>query len=491
MAHLERNRVVRRQYILLICLVLFFVIGFLPNSIQSAYAQTAAGAETVSISGTKIWVDQNGNVLPENAHPDSAELSLFANGEEIDAKTVTAADSWNWEFRDLPKFDDNGKEINYMVREASLDDYKSDMKIVVLNTYSPSKEITVTKVWNDSDNRAGMRPESVTVRLLADGVVVDGKTLVLSEDNEWSGTFTGLPVVDASANTEIKYSVNEDPVTNYSADITETQKDGFTLTNTYVNPEFMLRRFAAARPQNLLDQGENNEITETQEAEENRNYEENNGSGSEVNETPQTERNRENFGQETNQAPSREEDTGSSRRVPMGRIPESFSAVTELPGTGLTGSLSFHAKLNYEPLTMELEIPSLNVHTEIVKVPSAGGNFPVEGLGMDAGLLEGTALPGEGVSVLAAHNTLSREEYGPFALISTLEEGERIFVRDADGSMMIFEVCNNAKIDASDVSGLFAAASQYEPSLTLLTCEDELLTGGYASRRVVSARKIN
>ena len=109
---------------------------------------------------------------------------------------------------------------------------------------------------------------------------------------------------------------------------------------------------------------------------------------------------------------------------------------------------------------------------------------------MDAGLLEGTALPGDGLTVLAAHNTLSHEKYGPFALISALEEGERIFVRDENDSIMIFEVYSNAKIEASDVPGLFAAASEYDPSLTLLTCEDEMITGGYASRRIVSARKI-
>ena len=226
MAHLERNRVVRGWIISVICLVLFLSIGFLSHSVQFAYAQSSAEAETVSISGTKIWVDRDGNVLSKDAHPDSAELSLFANGEKVDTTKVTAEDNWNWEFSDLQKYDDNGKEINYTVREASLNDYKSDMKIVVLNTYSPSKEISVKKVWEDSDDQFGMRPESVTVRLLADKVLVDGKTLVLNKDNSWSGTFTGLPVMDASTNAEINYTViEENTASNYSADITGDQDE--------------------------------------------------------------------------------------------------------------------------------------------------------------------------------------------------------------------------------------------------------------------------
>lgn len=462
MAHLERNRVVRRRIISVICLVLFLTIG-ISHSVQFAYAQSSAEAETVSISGTKIWVDRDGNVLSEDAHPDSAELSLFANGEKVDTKKVTAEDNWNWEFNDLLKYDDNGKEINYNVRESSLNDYRSDMKIVVLNSYSPSKEISVKKVWEDSDDRSGMRPESVTIRLLADEVLVDGKVLVLNKDNNWSGTFTGLPVMDASTDAEINYTViEEDTASNYSADITGDQDEGFAIINTYVNPEFMLRRFAA-RPDR---QGEEN--SESPETGENT-IEENSVTGGDTNEVPP---------------------------VIMERIPESFKDITELPGTGLTGSLPFSANLKdskpgYELLSMELEIPSLNVIADVVRVPFVDGNFPVNLLGMDAGLLEGTALPGDGLTVLAAHNTLSHEEYGPFALISALEKGERIFVRDENDSMMIFEVYSNAKIEASDVRGLFAAASEYSPSLTLLTCEDELITGGYASRRIVSARKIN
>lgn len=511
MAHLERNRVVRGQSVFAVCLLLIFTIGFLFHSIQHAYAQTADAAETVSISGTKFWVDQNGSLLPEDAHPDTAVLSLYADGVKVDEKSVSSADDWNWEFKDLPKFNENGEEISYVVREASLDDYTSDMKIALVNTYSPSKEITVKKVWNDSGNSNGTRPESVTVRLLADDVLLDSKILVLSDDNNWSGTFSGLPVMDAASEHTIEYKVEEEPVPNYTAMVKEDSEDEFTITNTYFEraPMFMLRRPALSRSEGSESPEENTESTEDQEigneniTPQDTESGENGNSGTQENEennnentipeTPQNSEERENSGQDTNETPGRERETSPEESVRLTRIPESFQEVTVLPGTGLSGKpgLSAPAKISYEPLSLELAIPSLNISAGIVEVPFADGDFPVEGLGMDAGLLEGTALPGEGISILAAHNTLNSEEFGPFALISTLEKGERIFVRAEDGSMMIFEVYANEKIDAADIRGLFAEASAYEPSLTLLTCEDEMLEGGYASRRIVSARRVN
>ena len=500
MADLERNRVMRRQIFIYIWLVLFFTIGIFSHSVQFAYAQSASdSAETVSISGVKFWVDQNGNLLPENEHPDTAELSLFANDKEIDRKSVSSKDDWNWEFKDLPKYDDSGEEINYTVREASLDDYTSDMKIVLVNTYAPSKEITVQKVWNDSNDQAGKRPESVTVRLLANGELVD--TLVLDNDSDWKGVFDGLPVMDAASEEEITYTVEEIPADGYILSGIEEEPEGeFTITNTV---EQQSRRLAARRPIQLRsDTGneqegftssespvkEENENNGTQESRENMSPE-NSGSEGSVSETPQS-------GQGRPAASQNIGETPAGGRISLVRIPESFTGISELPRTGFTAGTAFPLSLNdegliYESLAMELEIPSLNISAGIVQVPVIDGSFPVEWLGGDAGLLEGTALPGEGLSVIAGHNTLNPEEYGPFAMIAGLEEGDRFFIRKEDGSMMIFAVYANEKIEAADVKGLFETASEYAQTITLLTCEDEMLEGGYASRRIVSARKIN
>ena len=64
----------------------------------------------------------------------------------------------------------------------------------ITNAYTPSKtDIPVTKIWQDDNNRDGKRPAQITVRLYADGIDT-GKRLVLTENEKWTGSFTGLNV---------------------------------------------------------------------------------------------------------------------------------------------------------------------------------------------------------------------------------------------------------------------------------------------------------
>ena len=164
----------------------------------------------------------------------------------------------------------------------------------------------------------------------------------------------------------------------------------------------------------------------------------------------------------------------------------------ELPRTGITGAgISLKnkpASLNYDPVGMVLYIPVLDLASDIVTVPQTDDGYPVEWLGMNAGLLEGFAKPGSGISVIAGHNTLNAEEFGPFALLNTLEVGEVLFVRSSNGELKSFTVYLNEKIGAEDIEGLQQAAGMYDNTLTLLTCEDEMSEGGYASRRITSAK---
>ena len=53
----------------------------------------------------------------------------------------------------------------------------------------------VEKVWKDNDNQDGKRPNSITVRLYADGVEVDSKEIKKAFlSNEWNPVvFENLP----------------------------------------------------------------------------------------------------------------------------------------------------------------------------------------------------------------------------------------------------------------------------------------------------------
>ena len=50
-------------------------------------------------------------------------------------------------------------------------DYDNEGGYIISNAHTPEKiEIPVTKVWDDDDNRDGIRPPMVTLELLGDGV---------------------------------------------------------------------------------------------------------------------------------------------------------------------------------------------------------------------------------------------------------------------------------------------------------------------------------
>ena len=186
--------------------------------------------ETVDISGSKTWNDNNNQ---DGKRPASITIRLYANGVELKDKavSVTADDDWKWSFTDLPKYAD-GKPITYTITEDSVDGYTSAVNgYDVTNTYSPEQtSITVTKAWADSDDQDGLRPQSVTVRLLANGRDA-GKTLTLNAGNNWQGTFSELDKYENGR--EITYTIEEVSVTGYETEISGSSSTGFTVTNTH------------------------------------------------------------------------------------------------------------------------------------------------------------------------------------------------------------------------------------------------------------------
>lgn len=94
--------------------------------------------------------------------------------------------------------------------------------------------IPVVKRWDDENDRDDLRPESITVRLLADGNDT-GKTLILDATNHWKGVFENLDVT--TNGTPIHYTVEEVQVRGYETSITGTPAEGFVITNTHTSDQ--------------------------------------------------------------------------------------------------------------------------------------------------------------------------------------------------------------------------------------------------------------
>lgn len=71
----------------------------------------------VSIPVTKKWIGEVG---------DKITVRLYADGKEIDSKTITKSDAWQYTFPDLDQYKD-GKEIVYTITEDQLSGYTSSI----------------------------------------------------------------------------------------------------------------------------------------------------------------------------------------------------------------------------------------------------------------------------------------------------------------------------------------------------------------------------
>lgn len=182
--------------------------------------------ETTSISGTKTWDDADNQ---DGKRPESIIVNLLANGEIAASQTVKAdeAGNWTYTFKELPKYA-NGKEITYTVTEEAVEGYETSVDgFNITNTYTTeTTEVKGSKTWNDADNQDGKRPESITVRLLANGEEKDSQTVTADENGNWTYSFEKLPKYEAGK--EIVYTVTEDAVADYTTEIT-----GYDITNSY------------------------------------------------------------------------------------------------------------------------------------------------------------------------------------------------------------------------------------------------------------------
>jgi len=178
--------------------------------------------EKVSVEGSKTWNDEENQ---DGKRPSSITVRLFADGTEVTSKIVTANDNWSWSFTGLDKYN-SGTEIVYTISEDTVADYTTVVDgYNITNTHTPEKiSISGSKTWDNADNQDGKRPESITVRLFADGTEVISKT-VTANDN-WSWSFTDLDKYNSG--TEIVYTISEDTVADYT-----TVVDGYNITNTH------------------------------------------------------------------------------------------------------------------------------------------------------------------------------------------------------------------------------------------------------------------
>lgn len=191
---------------------------------------------TTSVSGAKTWIDGEnaGHTRPGSIKVHLGRKDQNGETEDLDTKEVKADKNGNWTYswNNLDKYDSDGNEIVYIVSEDTVPYYRSETDgYNLINTYE-TVNISVNKVWQDADNQDGIRPDSITVNLLADGEKVTSAVVTPDDNGDWNYTFEDLPKYNANGETT-EYTVSEESVSHYTTEVTGDAADGFIITNSH------------------------------------------------------------------------------------------------------------------------------------------------------------------------------------------------------------------------------------------------------------------
>ncbi len=191
-------------------------------------------APVTEVPVEKVW-DDSSNV--DQLRPASITVKLLADGEDAgEALTLSDSNNWKGTFTDLPVYDADGNEIAYTVEEVNVEGYTTDITgdagtgYVITNTHTPVPEeatvsVTGGKTWDDEADADGIRPESIIIRVLANGEEV--RSAEVTEEDNWEWSFENLPKYDEDGK-EIVYTITEDPVDGYDSTV-----EGYNVTNTH------------------------------------------------------------------------------------------------------------------------------------------------------------------------------------------------------------------------------------------------------------------
>ena len=186
-----------------------------------------------NVSVEKIWEDDNNK---DGKRPDKATVKLLANGADTGKElALTKDNNWKGTFTNLDEYKDEEK-IVYTVKEidekdgsitigdnkyqvtyggTEEDGFKITNKLEETSSpwtpITPSKEdIKVEKIWQNKDGKEVTAPvDKIEVELYRDGKAT-GEKKELSKENNWSGEFKDLDVVEKlDSKKAYEYTVKE------------------------------------------------------------------------------------------------------------------------------------------------------------------------------------------------------------------------------------------------------------------------------------------
>ncbi|MBF7051707.1 Cna B-type domain-containing protein, partial [Streptococcus sp. HF-2466] len=182
--------------------------------------------KTIKVIGQKTWNDANNQ---DNIRPTEIKVRLLADGKDTGKMaTASAATGWKYSFEGLDRYKD-GKEIVYSVKEVKVPEgytFEPNGMNLTNNHIPATTSVSGQKTWDDDNDKDGLRPKEIQVKLLANGKDT-GKVATVSEATGWKYSFEKLAKYEAGK--AITYTVEEVSVPEgYTPKV-----DGMNITNRH------------------------------------------------------------------------------------------------------------------------------------------------------------------------------------------------------------------------------------------------------------------
>ena len=231
--------------------------------------------DTVDVSGTKTWIDQNNHY---DTRPTEVSLKVYDGSEEMEPHPTKgqiswnksfAADKWIYSIKGLPRYKQDGSPFVYGIDEINTDiQYEKTVPATgpttgevdsdngnVVKADITNKLHTVTiqgiRYWKDWDNRYDTRPNDLPLKIADE----DGKPIskqpvinqngvnIYQKDSEskWQYIIPGLPKYDKDG-AEIDYTTSIGTHSAYIRTYSENVTDHVIIPisskgDTYFNPD--------------------------------------------------------------------------------------------------------------------------------------------------------------------------------------------------------------------------------------------------------------
>lgn len=194
-----------------------------PSTYNTTFKLTLPQGVTTTDGKTEIKVGDTFVLVSDSEPQGGANISLTSTipWMEGDLIVFQAVNDANHEFQNM---------IGAKIHRESITVNK------LMSVAEKTTRVSITKTWNDEDNKDGKRPSpdefAKSIHLMNGDTEVTGVTPTITDnlDNTYTVVYEDLPLLDANGN-EIQYTVKEDEVTGYDADKSSVENGG-TITNT-------------------------------------------------------------------------------------------------------------------------------------------------------------------------------------------------------------------------------------------------------------------